>query len=70
MVVVHFLEDKTVVLSQLRKQIPTVNEAIKIKGRRGKVESIVNVSDKVVQIQVSFEKVKKVQPALKDVKKR
>ena len=70
MVVVHFLENKTVVLSQLRKQIPTVNDVIKIKGRKGKIESIVKVSDKVVQIQVIFEKVKKVQPALKDVKKR
>ena len=70
MVVVRFLENKTVVLSQLLKQIPSVDENIKIKGRKGKVTSIENVKENVIHAHVVFEQVKKVQPAAKDPKKR
>lgn len=70
MVIVHFLENKTVVLSQLRTEIPSVDEQIKIKGRKGTVLSVKYVEENVVQIEIAFEKVKQNQPVLKDTKKK
>jgi hypothetical protein len=34
--VVNFLEGRTIILSQFRKQIPSVNEQIKVKEGKGK----------------------------------
>lgn len=34
--VVNFLEGRTIILSQFREQIPSVDEQIKVKGRKGK----------------------------------
>ncbi|GHH98984.1 hypothetical protein [Neobacillus kokaensis] len=70
MLVIHFLENKTVVLSQLVKQIPSVDENIKIKGRKGKVTNIEEVKENVYHASVIFEQVKKVQPAAKDNKSK
>lgn len=63
MMVIHFLENKTVVLSQLVKQIPSVDENIRIKGRKGKVTNVEKVKENVYHVHVVFEQVKKVQLA-------
>ena len=70
MVVVHFLEKNTVVLSQLRSDIPSVDEQIKIKGRKGTVLSVKKMDEKVVHVQVLFEVVKQTPQILKDTKKK
>ena len=70
MVVVHFIENNAVVLSQLREQIPSVNEDIKIKGRKGKVLDVKKVEENIIQVHVFLEKVSKVQPAAIDNKKK
>jgi hypothetical protein len=68
--VVHFIENNAVVLSQLRKQIPSVNEFIKIKGHKGKVVDVKKIEENVIQVHVFLEKVSKVQPAAIDNKKK
>lgn len=70
MVMVHFLENKTVVLSQLRSEIPSVDEQIKIKGRKGTVLSVKKMDENAVHVQVMFEKVKQTPQILKDAKKK
>ncbi len=71
MPVVHFIEEKSVVLSQLLKTIPSVDESIKIKGRKGKVLSVDKVEENVVHVRIAFEKVvAKNQPTPTDNKKK
>lgn len=70
MVVVHFLENKTVVLTQLRTEVPAIDENIKIKGRKGKVLSVKNIEDNVIHVNVVFEQVIKKQLAAKDNKNK
>lgn len=70
MVVVHFIENRTVVLTQLRDQVPPVNQDIKIKGRKGKVLTVKEMEENVVHVQVFFEPVITKQLVLKDDKKR
>ena len=36
MFAIHFIENNTLVLSQLLRRIPSIDEDIKIKGRKGK----------------------------------
>jgi len=57
MFVVHFLENKEVLLSQLLNKVPEVGEDIKIKGRKGKVASVTNLDEKQVHVQLTIEKV-------------
>ncbi|MBS4173026.1 hypothetical protein [Bacillus sp. FJAT-49736] len=70
MVVVHFIENNSVVLSQLRDNIPVVDENIKIKGRKGKVVSVKEDENKQVQVHVILEQVVKNQPQALDNKKK
>jgi hypothetical protein len=70
MVLVHFLENNSIVLSQLLKTYPSVDENIKIKGKKGKVMSVKKMDEKTVHVHVVFEKVTKNQPIIKDVKKK
>lgn len=70
MIIVHFLENKTVVLSQLRSEIPSVDEQVKIKGRKGTVQSVKKTDENAVHVQVMFEKVKETPQLLKDAKKK
>lgn len=70
MVVVHFFDNKTVVLSQLLKNLPIVDENIKIKGRKGKVLSVKAVDEKQIHVQVLFEQIVKAQLPAKDNKKK
>ncbi|KAA9023846.1 hypothetical protein [Niallia endozanthoxylica] len=70
MVAVHFYEKRNLVLSQCRQQVPTVDENIKIKGRKGKVVSVQEVKENVVHVQVEFEKIVKKQVLVSDNKKK
>jgi hypothetical protein len=70
MVVIQYYENNTLVLSQLVQNIPTVDESIKIKGRKGKVLNVNQIKDNLIHVHVSFEKVLKNQPAIKDNKKK
>lgn len=69
MFVTHFYENKTSVLSQLLVNLPTVEENIKIKGRKAKVVQIVQIDDYNYQVRIIFEKIPKKQP-LKEVGKK
>jgi hypothetical protein len=69
MFVTHFYENKTSVLSQLLVNLPTVEENIKIKGRKAKVVQIVQIDDNNYQVSIIFEKVPKKQP-LKEIGKK
>ncbi|WP_397539133.1 hypothetical protein [Rummeliibacillus pycnus] len=67
---VHFYEKKTVVLSQLLRSIPLIDDPIKIKGRKGKVVDVEFVDQNKINVYVIFEIVKKKQPSALDLKKR
>lgn len=70
MFVVYFYENNSYVLSQFVNKIPSVDENIKIKGRKGKVISVKEIEENKVQVNLIFEKVTKNQPALADKKKK
>mgnify|MGYP003500627829 FL=1 len=70
MVVVNFIENRTVVLTQLRNQAPLVDEEIKIKGRKGKVLSLKEMEENIIRVHVYFEPIIKKQLVFKDDKKR
>ncbi|WP_397539142.1 hypothetical protein [Rummeliibacillus pycnus] len=59
MFTVHFLDKKEIVLSQLLRKVPSVNEELKIKGRKGKIINVVQMNDNKFQIHLIFEKKKK-----------
>lgn len=59
MFVVHFFKNKTNVLTQFRKSVPTEGEVIKIKGQKGKVEKVNQNEENHVYVYVVFEKVVK-----------
>ena len=54
---IHFFENNTLVLSQFLKYIPSVDEDIKIKGRKGKVFSVNMVKENSFHVHVIYEKV-------------
>ncbi|MGM9927788.1 MAG: hypothetical protein ACI35P_07535 [Bacillus sp. (in: firmicutes)] len=72
MVVVHFIENKSVVLSQFLQHLPAVDENIKIKGRKGKVLNMKEIEANVFHVHVFFEPVIKKQalPLAKDNKRK
>ncbi|MBS4207021.1 hypothetical protein [Bacillus sp. FJAT-50079] len=53
--IVHFKENKNTLLVQLRKDVPSVGEEIKVKGRKGKVIGVQNFDEKNFYVQVIFE---------------
>lgn len=70
MFVTHFYENKTSVLSQLLVSLPTVEENIKIKGRKAKVVQIVQIDDSNYYVSIIFEKIPKKQPVKEIGKKK
>ena len=70
MVVIHFFENKSLVLSQLLRHIPSVDENIKIKGRKGKILSVKKIEENLLHVHVKFEQVNKNQQIIKDIKKK
>jgi hypothetical protein len=57
MFVVHFIENKNVLLSQLLQRVPTVGESITIKGKKGKVSSVSAIDEKHFHVELAIEKV-------------
>ncbi|UTI41166.1 hypothetical protein [Niallia sp. RD1] len=70
MVTIRFFENSTNVLTQLRQEIPNIDQQVKIKGRKGKVLSINQVKDHVYQVNIEFEKIVKKAAVAADNKKR
>ncbi|HEO8419121.1 hypothetical protein [Niallia sp. FSL W8-0635] len=70
MVTIHFFENSTNVLTQLRQEIPNVDQEIKIKGRKGKILTVTQVKEDVYQANVEFEKIVKKAALAVDPKKR
>ena len=56
MFVTHYYENKTSVLSQLLVKLPTVDEDIRIKGRKAKVLEVLQVDDNNFHVKILFEK--------------
>ena len=63
MYAVHFYENNTYILNQALRNIPAVDEEVKLKGRKGKVVSIQELEDHRYFVFVEFEKVKDKQQA-------
>lgn len=57
MFAVHFFENNTRVLIQALRTIPSVDEDLKIKGRKGKVISVKMMEENIYHVHVEFEKV-------------
>ena len=55
MFVVRFYDHKNEILNQLLQRVPEVGENLKLKGRKGKVESVMEIEEKIYHVQVSLE---------------
>lgn len=63
MFVVHFFENRTELLNQLRQQVPAVGEDLRIKGRKGKVTSVLAVDEQTYHVHLTLESKAKQAPA-------
>ncbi|MFP8644466.1 MULTISPECIES: hypothetical protein [Priestia] len=70
MVAVHFFENRKLLLSQLRENIPSTGDDLKIKGRKGTVILVNDIDEKNVHVEVALEKVVKKNLALDNAKKK
>ncbi|TCN25008.1 hypothetical protein [Mesobacillus foraminis] len=70
MYIVHFIENKNVLLNQLRKTVPAEGEALTIKGRKGKVTSVTNIDEKTIHVQMTMDPVSKSKAAADNTKKK
>jgi hypothetical protein len=70
MFVVHFLENKNVLLLQLLTRVPTEGEDLTIKGRKVKVSSVKTIDEKNYHVEVIIEKVIKNKPIVDYSKKK
>ena len=58
MYAIHYYENKNYVLNVARRSVPSVGDEVKIKGRKGKVISLLEIKENVYHVFVEFEKVK------------
>lgn len=58
MAAIHFFENNTLLLSQLLQRVPSIDEKIKIKGRKGKIVSVKQIDHYRFHVNVIFEPVK------------
>ncbi len=71
MYAIHYYENKTYVLNRACRTIPSVDENVTIKGRKGKVISVLKVKENVYHVFIEFEKiVDKSKTAAKDFGKK
>ncbi|WP_079508930.1 hypothetical protein [Mesobacillus jeotgali] len=70
MFVVHFFENRTELLNQLRQQVPSVGEDLKIKGRKGKVVRVSAIDEKTYHVELTLESKTKQVPAADPGKKK
>jgi hypothetical protein len=57
MYAVHFMEKNIIVLTQVLRDIPAVEDNLKIKGRKGKVISVQETEENGIHVQVEFEQI-------------
>lgn len=57
MFAVHFMEKNIIVLTQVLRDIPVVEDNLKIKGRKGKVISVQETEENGIHVQVEFEQI-------------
>ncbi|MER2261294.1 MAG: hypothetical protein ABS934_04715 [Psychrobacillus sp.] len=57
MFVVHFYENNIIVLTQALRNIPAVEEELRIKGRKCKVLDVSYNDNNHVHVQIEFEKI-------------
>jgi len=71
MYAIHFYENNNYVLNQVLRTIPSIDENVVIKGRKGKVTSVQEIKENVYYVFVEFEKVvDKSKTAIQDMKKK
>ncbi len=71
MFAVHFMEKNIVILTQVLRDIPSIDTDLKIKGRKGKVIGVQETEENGIQVQVEFEKVvDKSKTSVKDLGKK
>ncbi|MFP5105925.1 hypothetical protein ACSU6B_04015 [Neobacillus sp. C211] len=70
MFAVHFIEKNNVLLTQLLNRVPTEGEELKIKGRKAKVESVKNIDDLNIHVQVTIVVVNKNKIVVDNSKKK
>ncbi|MCG7336909.1 hypothetical protein MHZ95_16740 [Sporosarcina sp. ACRSM] len=57
MYAIHYYENKTYVLTLAKGNVPSVGEEVKIKGRKGKVISVLEIKENVYHVFVEFKKI-------------
>lgn len=57
--VIRFYAENENVLTQLVDHVPPVGEAIKIKGRKGKVIQVNEINDRMVNVLIEFDKIRR-----------
>ncbi|MCK1996078.1 hypothetical protein MPH47_02345 [Psychrobacillus psychrodurans] len=57
MYAVHFMEKNIIILTQVLRDIPAVEDNLKIKGRKGKVISVQETEENGIHVQVEFEQI-------------
>ena len=67
MYAVHFMEKNITVLTQVLREIPAVDDELKIKGRKGKVLSVQETAENGIHVQIEFEKVVDKKAFIKDL---
>nr|WP_106778855.1 hypothetical protein [Lysinibacillus timonensis] len=67
---ITFYENSSLVMSKLTTILPTLNEVITVKGRKGKVVRVNQLDDKTIHVFVEFEKVIKKQAIVEPNKKK
>jgi hypothetical protein len=57
MYAIHFYEDKTYVLNQALRNIPSIDDNVSIKGRKAKVLNVEEIKENVYYVFIEFEKI-------------
>ncbi|MDZ5471361.1 hypothetical protein SM124_06335 [Bacillus sp. 31A1R] len=70
MFVVYYYENRNQLLNQLRKQVPSVGEDIRIKGRKGKITNVEQIEENKFNVQVALETINKNKLAAVDNSKK
>lgn len=71
MYAIHFYENKNYVLNQVLRNIPSIDDNVTLKGRKGKVMSVEEIKENVYYVYIEFEKiVDKSKTATKDLGKK
>ncbi|THE11733.1 hypothetical protein E1I69_14100 [Bacillus timonensis] len=69
MYVVHYFENNNLLLTQLVQTVPSVDDSIKIKGKKGKVSKVIDIDERNIHVQVELDRIVK-KKAVDDSKKK